>query len=82
VLDDAIPLKNLIEHGERAASVNHEVLRDNFEPVYDRLARKDVLVMGNAQTDADAVILERIKAITGHGSSPRDETEHSTGSSS
>ena len=66
VLHDAIALENLIEHGERTAAVDHEILRDDFEPVDDRLAREDVLVMRNAQTNSDAVVLERIEAIAGH----------------
>ena len=67
VLHDAVLLEDLIEHGERAAGVDHEVFRDDFEPVHDRLAREDVLVVRNAQADADAVILKRVEAIAGHG---------------
>ena len=66
VLDDAILLENLIEHGQWAAGVDHEVLRDDFEPVDDGLAREDVLVMRNAEADSDAVVLKRIEAISGH----------------
>ena len=46
--------------------VDHEVFRDDLEPVHHRLARKDVLVMRNAETDSDAVVLKRIEAIAGH----------------
>ena len=66
MLHDAILLQNLIEDRERAARIDHEILRDDLEPVDDRLARKDVPVMRNTQTDADAVIRVRIETIAGH----------------
>ncbi len=67
VLHDAVLLEDLIEHCQRAAGVDHEVLRDDLEPVDHRLAREDVLVVRNAEADSDAVILKRIEAIAGHG---------------
>ena len=76
VLDDAVLLKDLIEDGERAAGIDHEIFRDDFEPVDDGLAREDVLIVRNAEADSDAVILKRIEAIAGHGrqsSGIRDE---------
>ena len=66
MLHDAIALEDLIEHGQRSAAIDHEVFRDDFKPVHHRLARKDVLVVRNAQTDSDAVVLECIEAIASH----------------
>ena len=67
VLDDAVLLEDLVEHLERTAAVDHEVFRDDLEPVDGRFAREDVLVMRHAQADADAVIGEIIEAIRRHG---------------
>jgi len=67
MLHNTVLLQNPIEHGQRPARVAHEVFRDDLEPVDDRLAREDVVVVGNAQADSDTVILIRIEAIAGHG---------------
>jgi hypothetical protein len=42
VLHNAILLEDSIERGERPAGVDHEVFRDDFEPVNHRLAGEDV----------------------------------------
>jgi hypothetical protein len=72
VLDDAVLFEDFVECGERPASVTHKIFRDDFEPVDNRLAGKDMAVMGNAQANSDAVILKRIEAITGHQESFAD----------
>ena len=56
MLHNAILLENLIEHGQRTAGIDHEILRDDLEPVDDRLARKNMLIMRNPKADSDAVI--------------------------
>ena len=67
MLHDAILLEDLIENGQRTTGIDHEVLRDDFEPIYHRLAGKNVLIVRNAQANSDTVILKRIEAIAGHG---------------
>ena len=52
MLHDAVLLENLVEHVQRAAAIDHEVLGDDFEPVDDRLLFEDVLVVRDAQADA------------------------------
>ena len=71
MLDDSILFEDSIERGQWTAGIDHEVFRDDLEPVHDRLAGEDVLVVRNAETDSDAVILVRIETIAGHGA-PRD----------
>src|ERR1700758_627695 len=66
VLYDSVLLQDSIKDVERAAPVNHEVLRNDFEPVDDRLARQDVIVMRRAQPDADAIVGEIVESICGH----------------
>ena len=58
VLHHAVLLEDLVEHVERPAAVDHEVLRDDLEPVDHGLLSQDVLVVRHAQTDADAVVVE------------------------
>ena len=66
MLHDAVLLENLIEHLERPAAIDHEIFRDDLEPIDDRFLREDVPVMRNAQADADAVIGEIIEWIRRH----------------
>ena len=66
VLDDAVLLENLVEHFERTAAVDHVVFGDDFEPVDDRLLGEDVVVVRNAQADADTVIGKCVEAIGRH----------------
>ena len=75
MLHDAVLLENLIEHLQRAPAVDHEIFGDDFEPVDDRLLRKDVVVVRNAQADADAVFGESVESIGGHSNSPGSEAE-------
>jgi hypothetical protein len=42
VLHDAVLLEDLVEHSSGPAAVDHEVFRDDLEPVDDRLLREDV----------------------------------------
>ncbi len=66
VLHDFVLFENLVEHFERTAAIDHIVFRDDLEPVDDRVTAEDVLVVGNAQTDADAVIGKAVEAVCGH----------------
>ena len=68
MLDHAVLLENLVKHVQRSAAIAHEIFGNDLEPVASRLARKNVLVMGNTQTDADAVIGEVIEAVRRHES--------------
>ena len=43
---------------QRTAAIDHEVFGDDLKPVHDRLLLEDVLVVRNAQSDADAVFGE------------------------
>src|ERR1700728_1710630 len=69
MLHDPILLDDLIENRHRTAGIAHEIFRNDFEPVHHRLAREDVAVMRNAESDSDSVVLIRIEAIAGHGGS-------------
>ncbi len=66
MLDHAVSLENPVERGQRTPAIHHEVFRDDLEPVHDRLPLENMLVMRNAQTDADTVIGESVKSIGGH----------------
>jgi len=59
-------LKNFVEDLEGAAAVDHEIFRDDFEPVADRLAGKNVVVVCGAQADTDAVVGKSVELIRGH----------------
>jgi hypothetical protein len=48
VLDNFVALENLVENLEGTAAVNHEIFRDDLEPVAGRLAGKDVVVVRDA----------------------------------
>jgi len=67
VLHHAIPLQNLVEHMERAPAIYHEVFRDDFKPVNNRLLIKDVIVMRDAQANAYTIVCVPVKAIRRHG---------------
>ena len=67
MLHDAILLENRIEHFERAAAIDHEIFRDDLEPIDDRFLRENVPVMRHAQPDADAVFGEIVEGICRHG---------------
>ena len=71
VLHDFVLLENLIEDLHGASAIDHKILRNNFEPIDDWLALQDVLVVGRAQTDADAIFGEIIEAVGTHASSRR-----------
>src|ERR1700751_2892690 len=45
------------------------LLRDDLEPIDNRSLREDMVVMRYAQSDADTVVIERIKAIGWHWNS-------------
>ena len=66
MLDDAVLLEDRIEHLERAAAIDHEVFRDDLEPIDHRFLRENVPVMRNAQADADSVFGEIVEGIGGH----------------
>ncbi len=51
---DRILRPHALENFEGPATLDHEVLRDDLEPVHQRLLVKDVNVVGTAQTDAEA----------------------------
>src|SRR5260370_26418462 len=69
MLDDAITLEDPVESGQWTPAIHHEIFRDDLEPVHHRLALENMLIMRNAQTDADTVIGESIKSIGGHSKS-------------
>ena len=67
MLHDAVLLEDLIEHFERTAAIDHEIFRDDLEPIDDRLLLQNVPVMRHAQADADAVVGEIVEWICRHG---------------
>ena len=66
MLDDAVLLEDRIEHFERAAAIDHEVFRDDLEPIDHRLLLEDVPVMRHAQADSDSVFGEAIERVCWH----------------
>src|ERR1700733_4870170 len=66
MLDDAILVKNPVEHRERASAIHHVVFRDDFEPIHDRLLHENVIVMRYSQPDPNAVFGVSIEAIGRH----------------
>src|SRR5713101_2637718 len=68
MLHDFVLLKNLVQNVQRPPAVNHEILRDDFKPVDDRLARENVLVMWRAQANPDPISRKPVKAIRTHRS--------------
>src|ERR1700733_10533285 len=66
VLDDSVPLENLVEHLQSATTIHHVVLGDDLKPIHDRLLRKDVIVVRNSQTDSYAIVTKSIEAIGCH----------------
>jgi hypothetical protein len=65
VLNDFVLLQDLVEDFEWAAAVNHEVFGNDFEPVASGFVGEDVVVMGDTQTDADAVGGEAVEWVRG-----------------
>src|SRR5882724_11299042 len=65
VLNDAVLIQDLIEDAQRTAAVDHEIFRNNLEPVDDRLTREDVIVVRRTQANANAVVRKSIKPISG-----------------
>src|ERR1700681_2103554 len=55
MLDHTVTLENPVQRSEWASAINHEVLRDDLEPVHHRRPLENMLVMRNAKADADAV---------------------------
>src|SRR6202007_2143448 len=59
-------LEDLIQHAQRPPAINHEILRDDLEPIDRRLLGENVVVMRHAQSDADAVIGHAVENIARH----------------
>src|SRR5260370_1862670 len=66
MLDDAILLKDLVEHLEGATSVDHIVFGDDLKPVDDGLPGKDMFIVRDAKTDSHPVVGKSIEAICWH----------------
>ena len=66
VLHHAVLLENPVEHVQRTSAIDHEIFRDDFKPVADRLLFQDVVVVRNAQADAYAVFSKPVEAICRH----------------
>src|SRR5262245_60100319 len=66
VLHYAITFQDLIQNMQRPAALYHEVFRDDFKPVDNRLLFQNMIVMRDAQPDAYAVVLMSIETICGH----------------
>jgi hypothetical protein len=71
MLDNPIPLQDLIKDFQRAATVHHEVLGNDFKPIDDGFLIKDVLIMRDAQADAHTIIRVSVETIRRHGVLPR-----------
>jgi hypothetical protein len=66
VLNDPILFEDLVKDVERPATVDHVVFRNDLEPIDARLLLQNMLVMRDAETDADAVFGEGVKTVGGH----------------
>jgi hypothetical protein len=66
VLHDAILFQDLIQHLQGTSAVAHEVFGNDLEPIDRRLFGQDVVVMRDAQPDADSVIGKAVKGVGGH----------------
>ncbi len=66
MLYDFVLIEDLIQNVQRSAAVNHEILRDDFKPVDNGFARKNMLVVRSPQSNPNPVIRKRIKAIRSH----------------
>ena len=66
VLHDLVLCQDQVKDLQRSPAINHEIFGDDFEPVAGRLARKDVLVVRDAEADTHSIRGETVKAIRGH----------------
>ena len=66
MLNHAILFEDRVQHLERPAAVDHEILRYDLEPIDDRFFRQDMAVMWNAKADADPIIGEVVELICRH----------------
>jgi hypothetical protein len=67
VLHDAVLGEDPVEHLEWATAIDHEILGDDLEPVDRGLPAQDVVVVRDAQADADAVVGVAVEWVGGHG---------------
>src|SRR6516164_3361048 len=76
MLHHFVLLENLFQDLERPPAINHEIFRDNFEPIARRFFRQDVVIVRDAQPDPDTVRREAIEPIRRHSasSSPAGES--------
>src|SRR5215472_15411421 len=68
VLNHPISFQNQIERLQRSTAVYHEVFGNDLEPADDGFLLKDVLVVRNTQTNADAIIGVAVKPVPRHES--------------
>src|SRR6266478_410012 len=66
MLDDFVLIEDLVQNVQRPSAVDHEILRNDFKPVHNGFARKNMLVMWGPQAYANPVIRKRIKTIRSH----------------
>src|ERR1700722_14112092 len=70
MLNDAVPVEDLVEHLQGPPAIHHVVLGDDFKPVDDRFLGEDVIVVGNAQAYPHAIIAKSIETIGWHYKAP------------
>src|SRR4029077_8980613 len=66
VLHYTIAFQNLVQDVERPAAINHEIFGNHFKPVNHRFLFENMIVMRDAQPNADTVIFVSVEAICGH----------------
>jgi hypothetical protein len=66
MLDDAVPIEDLVEYLQSPPTINHVVLGDDFKPVDDGFLGEDVIVVGDTQAYPHAIIAKSIKTIGWH----------------
>src|SRR5258708_23559013 len=66
VLHHAILIEDLVKHAQWAPAIDHEIFRDDFEPIDDRLLLENMPIVRNAQPNANAEVGVSVKTICRH----------------
>ena len=66
MLDDPVLLQDRIEHFQRTAAIDHEVLGDDFKPIDDRFLLEDMPIVRHAETDSDSVVRVAVERVCRH----------------
>src|SRR6185437_1664106 len=79
VLHDFVLFQNLIEDLQRAPAIDHEIFRNDLEPIDHRFTAQDVIVVRRAQPNPDPILRKSIKPIRRHYRIPPNLRNHARG---